>query len=550
VSDRFHYFKGIASHLKKAGFEVYFTSVSFAADVSTRARDLKKEIEAERKRLFTVLDALPASVHLLKPDHSIIFANRYFRHQFGEKLEKPCYKILHGLEAPCSVCNAFEVLSSGKAGEYEESHADGKLYRVYNYPFTDTDGSSLILQLGIDITAHKKAEDALRKSEERFRVLVNSIDDTVFTLDRKKRFLEIYGSLFDRLGISARESLKKSINNIFDSETSQDHEKAISRALSGENVIYEWSNTVDDHTRYIQNSISPIFDETGKTEGVVGVARDITEQKRLEKQQVETEKLMTVAEMSAMISHEFRNSLTSVRMILELQNESENLTPAEKKSLSVALSSLNHMEDVVTQLLNFSRPKPMEFKLEKVNSIILESVDFTSAQFQKRDIEVSFVPDDSLPSMKIDRNHLKEAIINLILNSIQAIKMKDGNSQSGRIDIKTEKHFLLKTLRDVVVSDVDTISTQEKQMMNRSELIMAHGDASALITIADNGIGIKSENLKRIFNPFYTTTVQGGTGLGLSTVKRTVNAHKGIIRVESEFGKGTTFKIYLPLLIE
>jgi PAS domain S-box-containing protein len=380
--------------------------------------------------------------------------------------------------------------------------------------------------------------------------LVNSIDDTVFTLDGKKRFLEIYGSLFDRLGISAKESLNKSIEAVFKLGSNSNHEAAVNRAMNGENVIYEWSDSVDDQTKYIQNSISPIFDEVGKTEGVVGIARDITEQKRLEKQLVETEKLMTVAEMSAMISHEFRNSLTSVRMILELQNESENLTTAEKKSLSVALSSLNHMEDVVTQILNFSRPKPMEFKLEKVNSIILESVEFTSPQFRKKDIEVNFVPDDSLPSMKIDRNHLKEAIINLILNAIQAIKMKDGNSQSRRIDIKTEKHFLLKTLRDVVVSDIEDISLKEKQMMKKSELIMAHGDSCALITISDNGIGIKSRNLKRIFNPFYTTTVQGGTGLGLSTVKRTVNAHKGIIRVESEFGEGTTFKIYLPLLIE
>jgi PAS domain S-box-containing protein len=511
---------------------------------------IEEQIEMERKRLFSVLDRLPASVHLIKPDHTILFANRYFRQQFGDQTKRPCHKILHGLDVPCSICNAFEVFSTGIPDEHEEKHSDGKLYRVYNYPFTDTDGSSLILQLGIDITAHKKAEEDLRKSEERFRILVNSIDDTVFTLDRKKRFLEIYGNLFNRLGISTQKSLNKSMKQVFDIEKNKNHDQAINKALKGESVIYEWTDSKEDETRFIQNSISPIFDESGNADGVVGVARDITEQKRLARLQVETEKLMTVAEMSAMISHEFRNSLTSVRMILELQYESDNLNSAEKRSLSVALSSLKHMEDIVTQLLNFSRPKPMEFKLGDLNSLILECLDFTRPQYEKKKIEIYYELDKSLPLINIDKNYLKEAVINIILNAIQAIPVIEKNHRPGRIDIRTEKHFLIKTIRDVAVTSVSDLNTNSRHLPGKSELIMAHGDSCALITIRDSGIGIKAEDMRRIFNPFYTTTIHGGTGLGLSTVKRTINAHKGIIRVESEWGKGTIFKIYLPITIE
>ena len=209
-------------------------------------KKIEKEIKHERKRLFAVLDELPASVHLLRPDHTVVFANRYFRQHFGAYLHKPCYKVLHGHDNPCKICNTFLVLESGKPGEYQEEHRDGKLYRVYNYPFTDTDKSKLILQLGIDITEHKKAEVELRKSEERFRILVNSIDDTVFTLDRRQRFLEIYGNLFDKLGISVDNSMNKSLDSIFNAGRYNYHDKEIKKALKGENVIYEWSVSIED----------------------------------------------------------------------------------------------------------------------------------------------------------------------------------------------------------------------------------------------------------------------------------------------------------------
>jgi PAS domain S-box-containing protein len=510
-------------------------------------KKIEKEIRHERKRLFSVLDELPASVHLLRPDHTIVFANRYFKQQFGDELQKPCYKVLHGEDKACDVCNAFTVFESGIPGEYEEEHANGRIYRVYNYPFTDTDKSNLILQLGIDITDHKKAEEALRKSEERFRILVNSIDDTVFTLDRRQHFLEIYGNLFDRLGISAKKSLNKSLANVLDPRTYKYHDAEIEKALKGENVMYEWSVSNKDDLRYVQNSISPIFDKQGKADGVVGVARDITLQKKLEKQLIETEKLMTVAEMSAMISHEFRNSLTSVRMILELQLESENLETAEKNSLSVALNSVNHMEDIVSQLLNFSRPKPMVFKPENLNDIVLESVNFTHLHLEKKQITLESDLFAEIPSLEIDKHHLKEALINLILNAIQAISLNKNSGQSRNLKIRTEAYILKNTLRALSFSDIMDSNVSKKIKVRTPELILEQGKKCVRITIRDTGIGIKSENLNRIFNPFYTTVTQGGTGLGLSMVKRTVNAHGGIIRVDSKYGEGTVFYIYLPI---
>jgi signal transduction histidine kinase len=205
------------------------------------------------------------------------------------------------------------------------------------------------------------------------------------------------------------------------------------------------------------------------------------------------------------------------------------------------------MEDIVSQLLHFSRPKPMVFKQENINDIVLESIKFTELHSQKKQIIVETDLNQNIPLINIDRHHLKEALVNLILNAIQAISSKNNTDQLRNITIRTECHVLKNTLRDVAINDICQSTSGKKKRIKTPQLILEQGKSCLLLTIQDTGIGIKSKNLNRIFNPFYTTVSQGGTGLGLSMVKRTINAHKGIIKTESKVDKGTVFFIYLPL---
>jgi PAS domain S-box-containing protein len=504
-------------------------------------------LEHERKRLYAVLDELPACVHLVAPDHSIRFSNRYFRKQFGDCKAKPCHQILYNNQKPCKVCHTFDVFRTKDPGEYEGLRSNGKLYKIYNYPFKDLDSTELVLQLGVEITEQKKAEEALRKSEQRFRSLVNSMDDTVFTLDGKQRFAEIYGTLFERIGISAEQSIGKKIDDILSNGKSKIHSKALSNAYQGENVLYEWSTERPDGVKYIQNSLSPILNLDGTAEGLVGVARDISSRKLNEKQMIQTEKLMAISQMSAMISHEFRNSLTSVRMILELQLESENLNKSEIKSLSVALSSVHHMEKIVTQLLNFSRPATLKFQKGNLNSVVEESIAFINAHLIKNQITLKQSLEPVFPAIKLDPRYVKEALINLFLNAIQAFKNKDlANIIQREISIKTKKYILKNNLGDGHVSATTTAMRNADSWQQKSDIFLTEGTTCAVIEIKDNGIGIKRAIQTHIFDPFYTIS-EGGTGLGLPMVKRTVNAHGGIITVNSVPGRGSTFTIYFPI---
>jgi light-regulated signal transduction histidine kinase (bacteriophytochrome) len=124
-------------------------------------------LEAERRRLLSLLEELPAYVYLKAPDYSIKFANRFFREKFGEPGNRPCYQVLHRLTAPCDECRSMRVLETHEPQEREWTHREDRTYNAYAYPFADSDGSPLVLELGIDITERKKAEkEVLQLNEE------------------------------------------------------------------------------------------------------------------------------------------------------------------------------------------------------------------------------------------------------------------------------------------------------------------------------------------------------------------------------------------------
>ncbi|MFQ5604091.1 MAG: nitrogen regulation protein NR(II) [bacterium] len=256
---------------------------------------------------------------------------------------------------------------------------------------------------------------------------------------------------------------------------------------------------------------------------------------------------MTVGQMSAMISHEFRNALTSIKMILELQIESRNLNPSEKKSLSVALKSINHMVDVVTRLLNFSRPMPPDFQCEDLNEVVTESLQFVKTQLKKERITIQPAFDSNIPTMLLDAHRIKEALVNLLLNAMHALEKKKPAGGNRMISVATKRHTLHQALSDRSYSGSCKIPRSEDGNFDQPFLELAEGTECVLIEIKDNGEGINPEHFRHIFDPFYTTKSRG-TGLGLAIVKQTINEHGGMITINSLLGQGTTIKLYLPLL--
>jgi len=296
--------------------------------------------------------------------------------------------------------------------------------------------------------------------------------------------------------------------------------------------------------RYIEHAAIPLKKE-GDLHAILEIITDVTERKRLEQHLLRTERLMATGEMSALIAHEFRNSLTSIKMILQLHSESKQLSRSDKKSLRVALNSIYHMEQIVADLLSFARPSPLQFQSANLNNVINESLDFVRPHLTKERIHVQQSLDLTLSDLPLDTQRFKEVVVNILFNAAQAIESKPARAQEESVSIATKKIVLRETLHDFTFTHLYD-GSQNKDGQDGAEIVLQKGTACALVEVTDTGSGIPATIIGRIFDPFFTTKTNG-TGLGLPMVKQTVNAHGGIVTVKRSQAGGAMFKIYLPI---
>ena len=161
----------------------------------TERRQAEQAVLAERQRFNNVLEVLPVYVLLLSPDYHVAFANRFFRERFGESRGRRCFEYMFGRSEPCEVCESFTVLHTGTAHQWEWSSPDGGVFEVFDFPFTDADGSLLVLEMGVEITERRRAEQALRDREKQLEMLSRKI----ISLQEEERAV-ICRNLHDELG--------------------------------------------------------------------------------------------------------------------------------------------------------------------------------------------------------------------------------------------------------------------------------------------------------------------------------------------------------------
>ncbi len=439
-------------------------------------------------------------------------------------------KELSGLRDDQSSVNILELEMLRKDGSYVWVEVIADFNRDENgKPFE-------ILGVTRDISERKKAEVALEESEKRFRMIVENMHDTVWTMDLNLHFKYISPGSTIMTGFTEEELRTIPLKEQITPKSYAFIEKILMEQLAQESggrpVDPKGSLTFeveayhkDDGTIWIELTVTFGRDKNGKPLEIVIAGRNITERKKmqeekekLEEQLLHAQKMESVGRLAGGVAHDFNNMLNVILGYAELSRMRLTQDNPVMHNIVEIEKAASRSKDITSQLLAFSRKQIIAPKIINLNERIA-GIEKTIARLIGEDISLFFHTQSDLWNIKIDPSQIEQILFNLIINA------RDAMPGGGKLTVET------------VNIQLDEGYCQSHAGFQPGKYI--------LLTVSDSGHGIDTETLKHIFEPFFTTKETGkGTGLGLATVYGIIKQNGGFINVYSEPGQGTAFKIY------
>jgi PAS domain S-box-containing protein len=384
------------------------------------------------------------------------------------------------------------------------------------------------------IESRRIAEAALRDGEERFRVLFESAPDSCYMGTRDGRCLDINRAAEELIGYRRDEVIGRSA-----AEMGIIHPAHLERAIAMVAIASE-SGAPSPLTELVilHKSGREIVIETRvvpvrlkDSDIFLSTSRDITarkqaeeERSRLEEQLRQASKMEAVGRLAGGVAHDFNNILTGIRGFTDLILRNAKEDAAARGDLLEIQRATDRAAALTGQLLAFSRKQVIDPAVVDLNRLVYGALRILERLIGE-DIELSFAPGAERCAVRVDPNGIEQVLINLAVNA------RDAMPNGGALRIATE------------ALELDAAFCAEQ--------LDAHEGAHALLTVSDTGSGMSEPVLSHLFEPFFTTKGPGrGTGLGLSIIYGIVQQCGGFVRVESALGKGSTFRIYLPLAAE
>jgi PAS domain S-box-containing protein len=348
--------------------------------------------------------------------------------------------------------------------------------------------------------------------------IIKSMIDTLIVVSPKGKILRLNTAACTLLGYEEKELIGQPIETIFEK---RDCPKLADIVANGSASNIETSYIAKDRKIPVLFSASAMYDSDNIIQGIVCMAQDITKHKALEAQLIHAQKMETVGTLAGGVAHDFNNVLTAIigyGHLLSMQMKDDDPL---KHNVSQILVSADRAANLTRELLSFSRKQIVTLHPVNLNELINKAGELL-LRLLGDDIELKEILTDKKLIVMGDNAYIEQVLMNLCTNA------RDAMLGGGLLTIATE------------LVEID------------KEFNSAHGYGKegkyALISVTDTGIGMDEKIKQRIFEPFFTTKEVGkGTGLGLSTVYGVIKQHNGYINCYTEIGKGTTFKIYLPL---
>jgi two-component system cell cycle sensor histidine kinase/response regulator CckA len=381
-----------------------------------------------------------------------------------------------------------------------------------------------------DVTERKQAEEALRQSEERYRTILENIQDGYFEVDLAGNLTFMNDVICSHLGYTREELIGMNNRRYTEEKMAKELYQLFNRVYqTGEPVKASEAEYVrKDGTKLISElSISLIRDPKGIPIGFRGTSRDITERKQAEEEKLslqeqlrQSQKMEAIGQLAGGVAHDFNNLLTVIKGYSQISLLDLKENDPLRGNIQEIEKATQRATDLTRQLLAFSRRQILDFKVVDLN-FFLKDTEKMLRRIIGEDIELVTVLSKDLGKVKVDPSQIEQVIFNLAVNA------RDAMPSGGKLAI-------------------ETANVELDEEYARAHVSVAPGRYVRL-SISDTGSGMTQEVKERVFEPFFTTKEKGkGTGLGLSMVYGIVKQSNGNIWVYSEPGRGTTFRIYFP----
>jgi PAS domain S-box-containing protein len=506
------------------------TAIANQASIAIQNSRFVEEVSRLKEFSDNVIKSIPSAITVINASGEIVFVNRQFYRYFdadeAHTLFQPLNEVL-----PDSVIQSMrrtsqiESFLKGEGNNYPAHHftqpwtveSDGRVFSVRASRILESRKTEdqLFLLIIDDISDRKNLEKLILESKAKLQAIFDGITDGIMVVDREYRIVSINKALARFLETPITELIGKKCCDVFTQSNPQFCEKcAAQRVFETGQIFSRPHERVKFHDNQFEMNITvfPLFDDQKRVVQRIVYFRDITREKEIEERLIESEKMVALGEMAYEIGHELKNYLQAISLSAEMipvYIKGGNHSKIEHYARLI-LDNMDKMTSLTNGLMDFSSHR-VKKEVSDVMHLIDATIRFVKPQnlFDNIEFSTSCMTDNT--TITVDTGQFQQVLLNLFRNAGQAIG--SVKKQQGAIDIAVKDDPL------------------ERSMM--------------IISVADNGPGIPRNLIKKIFEPKYTNK-ENGHGLGLSICYRIIANHRGWIRAESEYGKGTVFHIGLP----
>jgi PAS domain S-box-containing protein len=485
------------------------------------------------RKLSHAMDQSPVSVLITDVEGRIEYVNRKFTLITGYTLAEVTGKHLlnSGNLSDTLHQTIWQALTSGStwSGELHDRKKNGELFWEWAdiSPLVNDAGKiTHFVAVKEDITERKKIAEALRESESRFRQVAETIQDVFWITDPSSGNLLYISPAYQKIWGRSCESLRENPGGWLEAVHPEDRDR-VAEALRTDKPLGRFNQQYrivrpDGALRWIHDSAFPIYDCNGNIKRIVGVARDITESRKLEEQLRQAQKMEAIGQLAGGVAHDFNNVLSVLQLQIGMFKMDNTQSPKHLEFAGEVSKTVGRASALTRQLLTVSRQQILhltDLDLNVVVEAVVQMLQRVVGDHIKMRCEFHHTP----LLIRADQGMMDQILLNLTVNA------RDAMPNGGTVTIKTS------------AVDLDEAAA--------AQIPQARTGSFACFSVTDTGAGMSPEILPRIFEPFFTTKDVGkGTGLGLATAFGIVQQHCGWINVTSEVGHGTTFYIYLPRL--